>query len=198
MSDVPIDQRERQELCSLLLELGPDAPTLCEGWTTFDLTVHLTLREHFRRWSPARMQDARTQGFPAIVARVQQGAPLIPWRIPRLRTLLNGTEYFIHHEDVRRANGRSRRTDRPDLEELAWGTTGFLGRRLARVIRPFGLELRTRNGRCRRFGSEPAVVVTGEPTELLLYASGRRTAAEVEVSGADDAVTALEKGTTRI
>src|SRR5579864_4900591 len=29
-----IDVRERAALCDLLLELGPDAPTLCEGWTT--------------------------------------------------------------------------------------------------------------------------------------------------------------------
>lgn len=198
MAEQPLDQRERLELCRLFLELGPDAPTLCEGWTTFDLAVHLTLREHFKRWSPSQMQNAKAHGFPTIVARIGRGAPLIPWRIPRLRTLLNGTEYFIHHEDVRRANGRSRRTDRPDLDELAWRTIGFLGRRLARSTRPFGLELRTPDSRCRRFGSSPAAVVTGEPTELLLYASGRRTVAEVDVSGAADAVAALKKGTGRL
>ncbi|MGH7910853.1 MAG: maleylpyruvate isomerase family mycothiol-dependent enzyme [Candidatus Dormibacteraceae bacterium] len=198
MPELPLDQRERLELCSLLLELGPDAPTLCEGWTTFDLAAHLTLREHFRRWGPARMQSTKALGFPAIVARLQRGAPLVPWRIPRLRTFLNGTEYFIHHEDVRRANGQSRRTDRPDLDQLAWRTTGLLGRGSARAIRPFGLELRTPDGRCRRFGSSPAAVVTGQPTELLLYASGRRTVAEVQVSGDADAVAALKKGSGRL
>src|SRR5690606_1471098 len=37
--------RERAALCDLLSRLGPDQPTLCEGWTTRDLAAHLLLRE---------------------------------------------------------------------------------------------------------------------------------------------------------
>ena len=36
---------ERTALCDLFLEVGPDAPTLCEGWTTKDLAGHLVIRE---------------------------------------------------------------------------------------------------------------------------------------------------------
>nr|BFE88977.1 hypothetical protein GCM10020093_115780 [Planobispora longispora] len=36
---------ERAALSDLFARLGPDAPTLCEGWTTFDLAAHLVLRE---------------------------------------------------------------------------------------------------------------------------------------------------------
>ena len=36
---------ERQQLCDELERLGPDAPTLCEGWATRDLAAHLYLRE---------------------------------------------------------------------------------------------------------------------------------------------------------
>src|ERR1700733_482692 len=36
---------ERVALCALLAELGPDKPTLCEGWQTGDLAAHLVLRE---------------------------------------------------------------------------------------------------------------------------------------------------------
>ena len=36
---------ERLALCALLDKTGPDAPTLCEGWTTGDLAAHLVLRE---------------------------------------------------------------------------------------------------------------------------------------------------------
>src|SRR5262249_52743320 len=39
------DAVERAELCDLLDELGPDAPTLLDGWTTRDLAAHLVLRE---------------------------------------------------------------------------------------------------------------------------------------------------------
>ena len=38
-------REERRALCALLDETGPDAPTLCEGWTTGDLAAHLVLRE---------------------------------------------------------------------------------------------------------------------------------------------------------
>ena len=37
---------ERQLLADLFLEVGPEAPTLCAGWTTTDLAAHLWVREH--------------------------------------------------------------------------------------------------------------------------------------------------------
>ena len=38
-------QIERQDLCTLFEDLGPDVPTLCEGWTARDLAAHLVVRE---------------------------------------------------------------------------------------------------------------------------------------------------------
>jgi uncharacterized protein (TIGR03085 family) len=186
-----IDERERRELCDLLEELGPDAPTLCEGWTTLDLAAHLVLREHFKRWTDDRMAAEKVKGLADIVQRLRAGAPAVPWRVPKLRTFMNGTEYFIHHEDVRRANGFGSRTDRPDLETLSWGMTSLTGRRLARQIRPHGLELRSPRGDSRRCGSSDAAVLIGEPTELLLFLSGRRSAAEVSFEGSDGALAAV-------
>ena len=132
----PIDVRERRQLCDLLLELGPDAPTLCEGWTTADLAAHLVLREHFHRWPDARRATEKAKGFTPLVGRLRAGAPLVPWRIPRLREILNGLEFFIHHEDVRRANGREPRPAMDDLEALSWRMAGYSARRLTRAIRP--------------------------------------------------------------
>ena len=40
-----VAQRERAALVEILRALGPDAPTLCEGWTTRDLVAHLVVRE---------------------------------------------------------------------------------------------------------------------------------------------------------
>ena len=194
----PIDERERRELCDLLAEVGPEAPTLCEGWTTLDLASHLVLREHFKKWTDERMATEKAKGLPVLVERLRGGAPLVPWRIPRVRTLMNGVEYFIHHEDVRRANGLSRRTDRPDLEQISWRTIGFTGRSLAKKVRPYGLELRRPGGEPRRFGPAGGVVLSGEPTELLLYLSGRRDAAVVTVEGDADAIAALRDAKTGI
>lgn len=198
MSSPPIDMREREELCDLLAELGPDAPTLCEGWTTSDLAAHLVLREHFKLGTDERMAAEKAKGLPALIDRLRDGAPLVPWRLPGLRTLVNGVEYLIHHEDVRRANGLGPRTDRPDLDALAWRMTGFLGRRAARQIRPYGLELRPPEREPRRFGPAGGAVLQGEPTELLLYLSGRREAAEVRLAGDADAVAALRDANTGV
>src|SRR6478736_2568304 len=41
-----VAQRERAALVETLRSVGPDAPTLCGGWTTRDLTAHLVLREY--------------------------------------------------------------------------------------------------------------------------------------------------------
>ena len=45
MEDGTPAQQERTLLCDLLDELGPGAPTLCEGWVTADLAAHLVVRE---------------------------------------------------------------------------------------------------------------------------------------------------------
>ena len=39
-------QRERSALVESMRATGPDAPTLCEGWTTRDLAAHLVVREY--------------------------------------------------------------------------------------------------------------------------------------------------------
>jgi uncharacterized protein (TIGR03085 family) len=195
---LPLDERERRDLCDLLAELGPDAPTLCEGWTTLDLAAHLVLREHFARWTEANMAAEKAEGLPALIERLRAGAPMLPWRIPGLRTIMNGTEYLIHHEDVRRANGLGRRTDRPDLDAIAWRASRISGWRAARKIRPYGLELRSPVGRTRRFGPAGGAVLTGEPVEMLLYLSGRRDAAKLELTGDPEAVAALLKAHTGV
>jgi uncharacterized protein (TIGR03085 family) len=188
-----IDVRERAELCDLLLELGPDAPTLCEGWTTSDLAAHLVLREHFHRWSDAQRAAEKAKGLPAIVARLRAGAPLIPWRVPRIRDVVSGLEYFIHHEDVRRANGREPRQPSPDLEALSWRMIGFSARPLARRIRPYGLELVRPDGQRRRYGSGDMATISGPASEMVLYLSGRRATARVTLDGDTNAVATIER-----
>ena len=189
----PIDEQERRQLCDLLEQLGPDAPTLCEGWTTADMAAHLVLREHFRRWGDDARTAEKAKGYSSLVSRLRAGPPAVPWRVPGARVLANGLEYFIHHEDVRRANGRGPRAGLADLDQLCWRMSGFLGRRMARSTRPFGIELLCPDGRQRGFGAATRATLRGRPTELVLYASGRRAAADVSVSGPDDAVAALQR-----
>ena len=42
MTKRELAQSERQQLCDLFEEVGPDQDTLCEGWTTAHLAAHLS------------------------------------------------------------------------------------------------------------------------------------------------------------
>jgi uncharacterized protein (TIGR03085 family) len=205
MPDQPLDARERAELCDLLLETGPAAPTLCEGWATLDLAAHLDVREHdpraglailggdrFASLERRLMDGARARGFEALVERLRGGPPLVPWRLPVLRPLLNDNEWFVHHEDVRRANGRGPRTDRPDLDATLWTSVRRMGPLFLRRVKGAGVELVAPGfGEVPARGSGPRARVTGGPQELVLFLFGRRGAARVTITGPDEAVSAL-------
>ena len=52
-------------MCDTLEKFGPDAPTLCEGWTTLDLAAHLVARE-------ARADAAIGLVVPALAGHLQK------------------------------------------------------------------------------------------------------------------------------
>jgi uncharacterized protein (TIGR03085 family) len=205
--DEPLDARERAELCDLFVAKGPDAPTLCEGWATLDLAAHLVMREHdprsglailggdrFSSLETKLMDRARAQGYEALVERLRAGPPLVPWRMPGLRELLNLNEWFVHHEDVRRAGaGAAEPRDRPDLDAALWTMLRRGSRMMLRKVKGTGVALAAPG-----FGEVPAqrdgssVRLVGGPQELMLYLNGRRSVAAVEVTGPDEGRAALE------
>jgi uncharacterized protein (TIGR03085 family) len=102
---VSVAQRERAALVENLRAVGPDAPTLCDPWTTPDLAAHLVLRE--RRLdaaagilvNPLASHTARVQR--QIAESTDWPPTFSPFKV--LDPLVNVSEMFIHHEDVRRA-----------------------------------------------------------------------------------------------
>jgi uncharacterized protein (TIGR03085 family) len=207
MTAVPLDARERQRLCDLMAELGPAAPTLLEPWTTLDLAAHLVVREHDLRAAPGlvvpgawgrlaerhRQALARTD-YAALLTTVRSGPPRGFFRVGWVRRGPNLNEFFVHHEDVRRANGLGPRTNDAAFDEALWRNVGSARWFLSRRLRGVGLELAWRGTsrvvRARR--GEPVARLTGPPGELLLYLFGRRDAARVEVSGPGAALEAVE------
>jgi len=187
---MPIDLRERHQLCDLLLEVGPEAPTLCEGWAAMDLATHLYVRERHPLRPTRYTQQALHNGFEWVVGRLRAGPPL-PWRTPVLRDLANGLEYFIHHEDVRRANGLDLRPRSEDLERLAWRADKLLARRLSGRLGPYALRLESDHGPVAEYGSGPAVTLSGRPTEILLLLSGRPASSALLLGGSTAAQDAL-------
>ncbi|MFZ6002490.1 MAG: TIGR03085 family metal-binding protein [Actinomycetota bacterium] len=200
----PLDARERRELCDLFEELGPDAPTLCEGWTTLHLAAHLVVRERDPRSGPGivlggrfealldrLMARAMERGYARLVEQVRNGPPLGPFAVPGLRKVLNLNEYVVHHEDVRRANGLGPRSDRDDLQEAVWRLLRPGARLMLRKVNGATVRVTRAEGPSIVVGSGREVSLVGEPVELLLYLQGRRGAAAVEMSGDESAMAAL-------
>lgn len=196
-------QRERAALVESLRAAGPDAPTLCEGWTTRDLAAHLVVREHRLDAAPGilvpqlagytekvQRQVTDSTDWSELVDKIAAGPPLFsPFKL--LDPLVNVNEMFIHNEDVRRAQTgwEPRALDSSTVSALARGVSGTA--RMAMRKLPARVSLVTPEGKTlTTLGSGAAVTVTGAPEELLLFAAGREPAI-VEFSGDDDAVAAV-------
>ncbi len=206
MDEAPFDAVERAQLSDLLDELGPGAPTLLDPWTTRDLAAHLVLREHdplagpglvlpgaWGRLAERRREALALRDFAGLVATIRSGPPPGFFRIGWVRRIPNLNEFFVHHEDVRRADGRGPRTNEQAMDEALWHNVGRAPWFLARRLRGAGLELRwagtAKTVRARR--GEPVACLAGSPGELLLYLFGRQEVAHVEVSGPAEAVDAV-------
>ncbi len=159
------------------------------------LAVHLVMRERrpdtwpgilIPRFAPyaGRVHGrlCETSDFLALVDRFARR----PWWLGPLDELLNLVEYFVHHEDVRRAVPSEPR-------ELPAGMEAVLWKRLAAsrlLLRGHPARLVAPGFGARSFG-EPVVTVTGAPGELALFCFGRQAVARVELDGPEAEVAAL-------
>jgi uncharacterized protein (TIGR03085 family) len=187
---------EREALADLMLSLGPDAPTVNEGWTTRDLAAHLVLRERrpdaaggillppLRGYAERVRRRIATRPWPRLVEQVRRPPVWSPVSNPVTDELTNTMEFFIHHEDVRRARpGWLPRDLAARLQAALWRRAAGLARLALRrfpadvfVQAPGYGELSV--GR----GGEPVRVV-GAPGELVLFLSGRQRVARVQIDG---------------
>lgn len=199
---------ERVALCDLFEQVGPDQPTLCDGWTTYDLAVHLYVREADLLAGPGimipsladtterRMAQAKAKfSFAEVVGKVRNGPPTFSiYSFPGLGHNLNTTEYFIHHEDVRRAaEGFTVRELPAEQQQGLWRAVKVGGKTMTRKA-PTGLVLRLPDGTesvARKPTEQGSVTVTGEPAELMLFCFGRQAVAQVELDGDSTAVERL-------
>jgi uncharacterized protein (TIGR03085 family) len=201
-----IAQQERAALVTTMRGVGPEQSTLCGDWTTRDLAAHLVVRERRVDAAPgiliprfagytARVQEQVTaqNDWNVLLDQIASGPPLLsPFKL--LDPFVNVAEMFIHHEDVRRAV--SGWEPRP----LDDGTTAALARQVSLMARmtmsktPGRVSLRTPDGKTLvTVGKGPAVAVTGDPGELLMFISGRDEA-KLEFTGDADAVDAVRAG----
>ncbi|WP_144793633.1 TIGR03085 family metal-binding protein [Kocuria palustris] len=191
---------ERRHLAALLRRVGPDAPTLCEGWATRDLAVHLIERDSRPDvvagtvlpkvpflTKRARSADAqlRAQDWSDLVAKVEKPAAYSPARLSPLDKRMNTAEFFVHHEDVRRAQETWHRRQLLQEEESdLWAALKLMGKPLLRSQEDSVLLVANGYGSVTggKAKSSTVRIVRGTPSELLLWAYGRREQAEVAIT----------------
>ena len=201
-------KRERLLLADLLEAEGPEAPTLCEGWTTRDLAAHVVVRE--RRPDAAAgilikplaprldkaMAEFAAKPYEELIQLIRTGPPRFsPFQLKQVDELSNTVEFYVHTEDVRRAqpDWTPRELD-PVFQDALWSRLERSARLMGRTA-PTGVVLRRPDGQTAvAHRGTPVVTVTGEPSELLLFSYGRQSAANVELDGDKVAITKLHEG----
>lgn len=168
---------ERAALCDTFERLGPDAPTLCVGWTTADLAAHLVVRERnpfagpgivfggpFVSYTNGAMEKQKIKGYAAMLDTLRSGPPAF---MVATMAGVNVNENWIHHEDARRVNGEARRPEDPDTAAILTGVIKRMGKFQTRRLKPHGLAL--------ELPDEMLILRAGHPTAVMVGGALRTT-----------------------
>ncbi|MFD5339105.1 TIGR03085 family metal-binding protein [Streptomyces hawaiiensis] len=200
-------KRERLLLADLLETAGPDAPTLCEGWTTRDLAAHVVVRERrpdaaggilIKQLAPRLdkvMAEYTDKPYEELIQLIRTGPPRFsPFSLKPLDEASNIIEFYVHTEDVRRAQPDwSPRELDPVFQDALWSRLERTARLMGRGVTT-GLVLRRPDGQTAvAHRGTPVVTVTGEPSELVLFCYGRQSAAKVDLDGDENAIAKLHE-----
>jgi uncharacterized protein (TIGR03085 family) len=197
-------QHERAVLVDLLRSLGPAADVLPAGWLTADLAAHLYVRE--RRpdaalgvvvpgpvaayTSRVMASVLRVGGYEHVVDMIAGGPPR-PLRM--IDEQLNLMEYFIHVEDIRRAQDSAPRSLPAAFERALFARLKMLLRLSSLRVRGIQIDVVAGHGERASFGSGPVAQLRGPVGELALWVFDRKSVADVDVTGAPGAVTRLDR-----
>ena len=199
-------RRERRALAETALRVGPDAPTLCGEWDTKDLVCHLLVRESSLLGAPGiavsalsgltdkEMARLKKQPFEKLVDRLRTNK-LTFFALPPVDAMVNTLEFFVHHEDIRRARPgwRRRSLSEASLDTL-WQALKSGG---APLVRPAGVPVvvrRTDTGETATLmpGRNP-VELSGPVTEIVFYLFGRDQVRDLTFTGPEDKVAKVRR-----
>jgi uncharacterized protein (TIGR03085 family) len=206
MTRPSLAQQERETLCDLFVAMGSDAPTLCAGWSTADLAAHIVVRE--RRpdsgpglvWQPLanytdRVRRAARDRNPwnELVETVRRGPPFLlrPFDGP-----MNTVEFFIHAEDVRRAqDGWEPRQISTELADALWVRVSPSG--MAKRV-PATVVITSPGRTDKEAGTGSRLSLAGDPGELTIFGAGRQAASRVEIGGDESLAAQLREASLGI
>jgi uncharacterized protein (TIGR03085 family) len=198
-------QRERLLLADLLESVGPEAATLCDGWSTTDLAAHVVVRERradafagqlipqLAPWLERVRKEFAAKPYEELIQLIRSGPPRLSFfALKQIDEAANTVEFYVHSEDIRRAqpDWTPREIDSV-FADVLWSRLERTARLLGRKA-PVGVVMRRPDGQTAVLHrGTPVVTVTGEPGELVLFAFGRTESARVETEGDKDAITQL-------
>ena len=172
---------ERAALCDLFDEVGEAAPTIDEGWNAADLATHLVVRETRPdalagliipplHGYTAKVEAAKRAATPfsELVARVRSGPPFwSPLGLPVVRDKGNLHEFFIHHEDVRRAQPAWKvRELEPATTAGLWDVVRIMAPMLAKGLTGTRVDLKTRPAVSARWARSTLNTRSASPASL--------------------------------
>lgn len=207
VSATELARAERALLCDLLESVGPDAPTLCEGWRARDLAAHLVVREGrpdaalgilggpLAAWTERVQNGAASEPYEKLIRLLRNGPPIwSQFRLPMVDGQANTVEFFVHLEDVRRAqpDWQPRELD-PELATFLWDRLRATGRMLFGKVKVGVAARRTDvpdEEPAKLRGGDPVVTIVGHPAELTMFAFGRKEC-RVEFEGDPAAIEQL-------
>jgi uncharacterized protein (TIGR03085 family) len=196
--------RERHRFADELSAVGPDVATLCEGWTARDLAAHVVLRDRrpdaaagvivgaLSGYTEKVQRGIADQEWAELVQLVREPPVWSPARIDKVDRVINTTEFFVHLEDLRRAQPdwqpRDLDTDLVDDLRSAFGRVAKTFTRKA----PVGVTYVPDGGTpIVAKDAEPMVTVSGPVPELVLFVFGRQAHARVDLAGPEVAIEQL-------
>ena len=203
MNAPPLARRDRLALCDLFDELGPEARTLNEGWTTADLAAHLVARDRrpdsvpglvvpaLASWSEHVRHGILRRPYSDVVENLRTGPPKwSPLRRPgpdRMATPTSSscTTKMSVGAATNGSLDSSMRRRTPTFGTSCVGSGGAVRRSSVGVVLRWGDQT------FQAHRGPTAVTITGPPGEILLYAFGRQRHARVGLEGEGGAVEAL-------
>jgi len=94
---------------------------------------------------------------------------------------MNTVEFFIHLEDVRRAQARwEPRPISPEAADALWARVSAGG--MAKKV-PATIVITSPGRADKEHGSGPLLTLAGEPADLIMFGASRQGASRVEISG---------------
>lgn len=199
-------RKERQALCASALRAGADAPTLCEGWDVKDLVCHLLLRENslvaaagiavpaLAGLTDKEMERLGRKPFDKLVSQLRTHR-LTFFALPPLDAAFNTLEYFVHHEDIRRAQpGWRRRSLTADDADVLWKALRAQGPALVRSAGVPVVVRRTDTDETSTLlpGRSP-VVLSGPVSEVVIYLHGRDQVRDLSFDGPAEKVAKVRR-----